>query len=214
MQVIRLRYCTRIRQNIYLLNSMKALNIILLQVLGLVLFAHAQNTQKKYFDASLYNHTINYDDHKVVFQVIPSAYSIAEIDLDKKYAWYSSNQIRVTQGGFSGKLLHGGYSDYYLNKNLKEQGVYDRGLKTGLWKNWQENGVLQSTVTYAAGIASGRFKKYDANGRLSEEGKYTQGVINGRLKKYSGKDSVQVVKYRDGKIVPQKVAVSPQRRVN
>lgn len=189
---------------------MKAFNIILLQIFGLVLFASAQNT-KSYFDANAYHHTINYDDHKIVFQVIPADQAVGEIDLDKKYTWYSSNQIRITQGGFSGKLLHGGYSDYYLNKNLREQGLYYKGLKTGLWKNWLENGILESTVTYAAGVATGRFKKYDASGQLSEEGKYSNGVVNGRLKKYVGKDSVQLVKYKDGKIVPQKVAVSPQK---
>src|SRR3978361_1257752 len=45
------------------------------------------------------------------------------------YYWYSANAIHITQGGFSGKLLNGIYTEYYLDRNLKEQGRFKKGLK-------------------------------------------------------------------------------------
>ena len=48
---------------------------------------------------------------------------------DLFYAWYQANAIHSTQGGYSGKLLNGQYTEYYPNKNLKEQGAYKNGFK-------------------------------------------------------------------------------------
>jgi hypothetical protein len=68
------------------------------------------------------------------------------------YFWYSANMIHSTQGGFSGTLLNGMYTEYYLNKNLKEQGIFKKGLKDGAWKSWKEDGTLSETVTWKKGI--------------------------------------------------------------
>ena len=76
---------------------------------------------------------------------------VAEIKVSNKsvhakkdlfYAWYQANAIHSTQGGYSGKLLNGLYTEYYQNKNLKEQGTYKNGLKTGSWRDWKEDGTL------------------------------------------------------------------------
>ena len=68
------------------------------------------------------------------------------------YYWYGSNEIHVTQGGFSGKLLNGQYTEYYPNKNLKEQGQFKKGLKNGLWKAWNGDGLLLSTTKWNNGM--------------------------------------------------------------
>jgi hypothetical protein len=68
------------------------------------------------------------------------------------YFWYAANTIHSTQGGFSGTLLDGGYTEYYLNKNLKEQGSFKRGLKNGTWKNWNEDGTLIQTIIWKNGL--------------------------------------------------------------
>lgn len=67
------------------------------------------------------------------------------------YAWYSAGTIHSTQGGYSGTLLNGLYTEYYPDKNLKEQGIYKKGLKDGVWKSWKENGTLNPTVTWKKG---------------------------------------------------------------
>ncbi|MDB5137822.1 MAG: hypothetical protein JWP37_4425 [Mucilaginibacter sp.] len=68
------------------------------------------------------------------------------------YYWYSAGVIHATQGGFSGKLLNGVYTEYYLNKNLKEQGTFKRGLKSDIWKTWNDDGSLKQTATWKDGV--------------------------------------------------------------
>jgi hypothetical protein len=86
---------------------------------------------------------------------------VAEIDVSGSaptvkprlfYYWYSAGSVHSTQGGFSGTLLNGQYTEYYLNKNLKQQGTFKKGLKNGTWKSWNEDGTLSQTATWKKGI--------------------------------------------------------------
>jgi hypothetical protein len=74
------------------------------------------------------------------------------------YYWYGANTIHMTQGGFSGKLLNGLYTEYYINKNLKEQGSFKKGLKNGIWKSWNEDGSLVATKNWKHGSELSRKK--------------------------------------------------------
>ncbi|WP_199140359.1 toxin-antitoxin system YwqK family antitoxin [Pedobacter sp. ASV12] len=177
--------------------------LLLLLFLGFGTQLKAQR-YKDLFDPSTYRHTISYDDHKVVFQAQPDNEELRFTEADKKYYWFSHNQIKATQGGFSGKLLHGLYSDFYLNSNLKEQGYFRLGLKTGEWKSWTEEGVLVERTNYSNGELNGRFYKYDKQGNLLEEGTYKQGKVNGRLRRYISADSVSITNYRSGVLQPAK----------
>lgn len=156
---------------------------------------------KSYFNVEHYTHTVNYDHYKAVFYVQKPETGLGNIKYDRNYAWFSGNQIRYTQGGYSGKLLDGGYNEFYDTKGLKTQGLYQMGLKTGKWKNWGEDGKLDSVINYSSGKANGRFEKYDQDGVLSERGKYRDGLLNGKLEKRVNADSIQVIRYKKGKIV-------------
>ncbi len=68
------------------------------------------------------------------------------------YYWYYANSIHSTQGGFSGKLLDGQYSEFYPSKNLKEQGFFKKGLKQGVWKSWNEDGTLKEQTKWKNGV--------------------------------------------------------------
>jgi len=68
------------------------------------------------------------------------------------YYWYSANQLHVTQGGYGGQLLNGAFTEYYQNKNLKEQGSFKRGLKDGVWKSWNTDGTLKQVVKWEEGV--------------------------------------------------------------
>ena len=74
------------------------------------------------------------------------------------YYWYSAGDVHKTQGGFSGKLLSGQYTVYYLNNNLKEQGIFKGGLKDGIWKEWGEDGLLLKTTTWRKGVETNGVK--------------------------------------------------------
>ena len=68
------------------------------------------------------------------------------------YYWYSANQMHSTQGGYSGQLLNGLFTEYYENKNLKDQGAFNCGLKDGLWKSWNKDGTLKKQVNWDNGV--------------------------------------------------------------
>lgn len=149
------------------------------------------------FDINDYKHTINFNDHKIVFQVKP-AMEPKSTDPIKKYHWYSNNQIHITQGGFSGKLLNGNYTDFYMGNNLKEKGIFKNGLKDGEWNVWAANGILIEKLNYRVGVLDGQFFKYDQTGNLLQDGNYKNGKIHGPSKTYHGLDSVTVTKYKNG----------------
>lgn len=161
--------------------------------------AHAQK-QKMNPDLSDYKHRITVMDHILVFQLQPSDQQLPTVDIKKKYYWYSNNQIKITQGGFSGKLLHGSYSDFYFNNNLKEQGQFEMGLKVGEWKSWTIQGLLAEHTNFKKGILNGEFYRYNGLGVLSESGYYKNGNLHGKLTKYFEKDSLSITKYKDGVI--------------
>ena len=167
-------------------------------IVALLGFCSEINAQKYFDDFEIgYRHTLTYPEYKVVFQAQQTNQIVKVIAPEKTYWWFSNNQIQTTQGGYSGKLLHGEYTVFYANKNLKEQGHFIMGLKDGLWKNWNESGVLVSQYTFKAGIANGDYFVYDAKGKLIELGKNKNGKIDGEQQRYIA-DSVVKVKYKNG----------------
>ncbi|MGQ7855239.1 toxin-antitoxin system YwqK family antitoxin [Pedobacter sp. WC2501] len=179
---------------------MKFIYITMLQLCVLFLQADAQS-MKSYFSVDNYSHTVNYDHYKAVFYVQRPEIGLGNIKSDRKYAWYSGNQICYTQGGYSGKLLNGDYNEFYDTKGLKTQGIFEMGLKSGRWKSWGEDGILDSIVNYSSGKPNGRFEKYDQEGVLLERGKYHDGQLNGKLEKRINADSIQVIRYKKGKVM-------------
>lgn len=127
------------------------------------------------------------------------------IETDRSYYWYSGNQVQITQGGYSGKLLNGRYNEYYLNKNLKEQGEFKAGLKIGLWRSWNENGSLAQVINWKNGLRSGDFSVYDESGKPKQAGTYSHDQLDGKLVTYVSKDSVLTEKYKNGVLVIHKV---------
>ncbi len=90
---------------------------------------------------------------KTIIAEIKAVNSNPHVRPDLFYYWYSTNIIHTTQGGFSGKLLNGLYTEYYLNKNLKEQGNFKKGLKDGQWKTWNEDGTLVKITAWNDGVS-------------------------------------------------------------
>lgn len=68
------------------------------------------------------------------------------------YYWYNAGLVHSTQGGYSGRLLNGLFTEYYPNRNLKEQGVFKKGLRDGLWKSWNKDGSLKQATNWQKGI--------------------------------------------------------------
>lgn len=167
--------------------------------LALLLASGGLHAQQNYgFEADAYRHTIVYPDYKAVFQLQSAAAVPKTIVAQKKYYWYSNNQIKITQGGYSGKLLNGVYHDFYLNNNLKAQGRFELGLKMGEWNAWGTEGLLTEKINYNKGVPNGLFYKYNSQGLLYETGRYKDGKLNGAIKTYPKPDSMVVSTYKNG----------------
>jgi len=121
-------------------------NILFIILISLWGRAYAQ----KMPDAGFYKVHINENDKTILAGISPVDDDV-HVKPDLFYYWYSANAIHSTQGGFSGQLLNGQYSEYYLNKNLKQQGFFKNGLKSGVWKTWNEDGTLKATSTWEKG---------------------------------------------------------------
>jgi len=88
---------------------------------------------------------------KIIVAEIDPISSDPSIKPNLAYYWYSANAVHTTQGGFSGKLLNGQYSEYYPDKNLKEQGEFKKGLKDGIWRSWNDDGTIAVMTSWKHG---------------------------------------------------------------
>jgi len=110
--------------------------------------------------------------------------------INRFYYWYSSNAIKKTQGGYSGKLLNGLYVEYWPNKNLREQGNFYGGLKDKEWSSWSENGFLLRKVMWKMGEKSGVSEYFDEFGNLKERRTYSHNILSPHIQYFGGKDTV------------------------
>ena len=122
-------------------------NIILIFFCFISIRVYAQ----KIPDYGLNRVRITQSDQSIIAELEPES-SAVSAKPNLHYFWYSANLVHQTQGGYSGRLLGGQYSVFYLNKNLKEQGSFKKGLKDGVWKTWGEDGTLLYTSTWKHGI--------------------------------------------------------------
>lgn len=91
------------------------------------------------------------------------------------YHWFKAQQIHVTQGNSSGRVLNGEFTKFYLSGQMAEQGEFKKGLKDGVWKTWFESGNLKSIYNYKEGIIKGDYMLFNEAGDVRESGKIKKG---------------------------------------
>ncbi|MBI2269785.1 MAG: hypothetical protein HYU69_05435 [Bacteroidetes bacterium] len=96
-----------------------------------------------------------------------------------KYYWYGTNKIIITQGASDGKILHGKYSTFYYNNNLKEQGFFKKGMQNGQWKKWNSTGIIQDISNWHKGYRQGKQILFDSAGNKASELSYKKGKLHG-----------------------------------
>lgn len=101
----------------------------------------------------------------------------ASVDPAKTYHWIKGQDLHVTQGGYSGRLLHGECTKFHPGGQLREQGRYDKGVKDGAWYTWQANGTLVSVEQWRKGRLHGRSLFYDTSGVPVRADLYRNGVL-------------------------------------
>lgn len=153
---------------------------------------------KDIFKREAYQHTITSKEDKTVFQLQESSFNPKRIEDFKDYYWYSNNQIKITQGGYSGRLLNGNYKIFYLDRSLKEQGLFENGLKTGMWIKWSQQGKVYERANFKKGLLAGSFFRYNNLGEVLESGNYQDGKMQGVWKSYVKPDSIILTHYKNG----------------
>jgi antitoxin component YwqK of YwqJK toxin-antitoxin module len=154
-----------------------------------------------------FNVTVNYDDFTVKTQMLSQNKNVA-VNNDLVYMWYGSQKIIETKGGYEGKLIHGKYTAFYLNNQLKEQGQIKYGLKTKEWKYWYSDGKLREVINWKNGKKNGKYVLYNDYGQLMAKSNFKNDKLNGRFYTYGQNGIISEKKrYKNGDEVIPKIKV-------
>jgi hypothetical protein len=161
------------------------------------IFLPAKNFPKKSRTYMVY---INYENYSVHANVLSDACTIQPKN-NYTYYWYTDNDIKQTEGGYDGKLLHGEYKSFYLNKNLKEQGIFSNGLKEGVWKTWFPNGRIHEIIHYKKSLEHGAYELYDEQGKIISKSNFKNGVLDGKKIDFQKEKIDTVILYKKGEVI-------------
>lgn len=158
-------------------------------------FASNSSSQTSEYTKILENQGITLhtdDNHKLVFHVKELK---SRPNHEKTYYWYDARRIHISQGGYSGKVLHGTFTDYFPNQSLHKKGVFKNGHKIGVWNDWNEQGELLKWSTWKKNEETGLYMIYDGVGNITESGTLSAGLKDGKIYHYSLSDSLPSLKY-------------------
>lgn len=165
--------------------------------LACLLFMSIGAFAQKYTDVAVNNRVILNKGEYIIYAEIAQSRSSREVSDDIFYYWYSANEVKRTQGGYDGKLLHGKYTEFYSDKDLRAQGKFSYGVKTGQWKMWHTNGNLSEIQVWSSSGRRAKFESFDVNGNLIRRGSYKNEKLHGIIKEIGPQKTVKR-KYRDG----------------
>jgi antitoxin component YwqK of YwqJK toxin-antitoxin module len=165
---------------------------------------NAKNYKKEFDELKQYQ-KLQLADSLYDYRFTVVAVSKEKPQSEKTYTWYMKNAVLVTQGNYSGKLLHGTYTKYYCKTNqLAEKGDYKYGLKEGVWQEWNSNGTLSSNVTYKKGVKKGEAVFYDSSGNIVEKCIFKNDKKHGKSYTYVNGIEQKPVTYKKGVIKEKK----------
>jgi hypothetical protein len=130
--------------------------------------------------------------------------------LDDKttFYWTIKREIHSSQGGYSGNLLHGPYTEYFANNQLQVKGQLKLGIRVNEWKYWYLNGILNKVVFYKNGKIHGRVIQYNEEGKTIRIEKFKNGQRHGNFTKIINDTLSFTEKYKNGKLQTSKRKVS------
>ncbi len=150
------------------------------------------------------NHiTLAKQDTIYTFSFIAEEQPSVTVSQETDYTWFARGGIATSQGGYTGKLLHGAYEVILRSNKLVEKGTYLKGRKDGQWYTWYPNGKLKCVIHYQKGTLSGRFSEFDNKGFLVRAGKYKNGLLHGKVVSYHHEEEKTAIKYKKGKVVEE-----------
>ena len=71
--------------------------------------------------------------------------------------------------------MHGAYTSWHLNGQIREQSNYDGGQRHGKYQEWYKNGQPKAEFTYDHGRKKGKAIEWFDNGEKKSEGAFADG---------------------------------------
>ncbi len=119
-------------------------------------------------------------------------------DDDKFYCWVKANIVHTTQGGYEGRLLHGKYSEFYSDNQIKQKGEFKNGMRTGEWKSWYPDGKLKEITHWKNGRLSGGLIRYAESGEIDLKGNFSKGKQDGKWITYDSTGNEIKISFKNG----------------
>lgn len=169
----------------------------------LVIFT-SLSAQKEFEDINYNSQTISHADYSERIEFTDSE-KIVKTEPGLEYTWLKNQKVLTTQGGYSGKLLHGNYESFYPNKNLKEKGKFSYGLKNGTWLYWRKDGSIKKSEYWKKGQKEKDVILYDSSGVDSLIIPYKNDQMNGKVYEVFNKHKKHVQTYKKGILKSNKI---------
>jgi hypothetical protein len=158
-----------------------------------------------------FNITVNFDDYTVKTQILGQEKKVCVED-SKTYMWYASRKIVETKGGYSGRLIHGTYTSFYLNDQLRDKGYIKYGLRDKEWRYWYPDGKLKEIIRWKSGAKHGRYLLYNDLGELMAKGNFKNDKLHGAFYTYGGRKTVlEKKRYKNGEEVIAKTKTASEK---
>jgi hypothetical protein len=157
--------------------------------------------------------TLSLGDSVQTFCLLAPEERLPQADLDRRYWWYGSGEVKSSQGGYSGRLLDGPYLLRTHEGDLLEEGQLTAGKRNGQWRGWYPGGALRGVRHYRAGQLHGPFEEYYPDGSLRREGRYRRGRLRGRVRVYESNGQRSLLRYREGEEVDPEREASGRKPV-
>jgi hypothetical protein len=160
--------------------------------------------QKEFEDINYNSQTISHAEYSERIEFTDND-KIVKTNPDLEYTWLKNQTVLTTQGGYSGKLLHGNYESFYPNNNLMGKGKFSYGLKDGTWLYWREDGTLKTSEYWKNGQKEKDVILFNSSGVDSLIIPYKKDQKHGKVYEVFNNHKKHVQTYKKGVLKSDKI---------
>ena len=140
-----------------------------------------------------------YDSDKTQLKEVYTLKEKGSQILHGPYTDYFENGEVKTHGQYFENAANGVWEFYYESGGIRMRGNIKNGQNQGLWEYFYENGEMSMIGDIDGGKRQGDWQMYFDNGALKSEGKFADGVKEGSWKYYFEKGGLQAdAEYSEG----------------
>jgi len=134
-----------------------------------------------------------YDESNVRIKEIFNLKGPKSAILHGMYTAYFENGNVKTTGHYFNNIANGTWDFYYENGELRIRGNINNGINEGLWEYFYDNGKLSMEGMMEKANKHGHWKTYYKSGATKSEGNFSQGVQDGKWNYYYANGGLQAI---------------------